>query len=257
MKELKALIDTDSLIYKAASVAQEVIEWSEDSVTILVDKDVAIEAFDKYIENILSDTKCKEFLLVISQKRTFRYDVLESYKGNRKPPKYPLELLGVVRKYVINNYDVHLPEDIEADDYCVAKMYEEPKDWILCHIDKDLNQAIVLHYNYNTKEKYLIEQEEADYVFYKQVLTGDSVDGYRGCPSVGPKKADKILEGIDLNNEEETWDAIVETYESKGLDEDCALQQARVARMLRGREISADGMRLENLWSPQHKIIGG
>jgi len=217
---MKALIDSDSLIYKHASINQDVTEWDEDTVTITTNLAKAIRGIDRNIADIVEAVDADDYLCVLSPKKTFRYDVLESYKGNRKPPKHPLELLKPLRRHISNALKTHTPTYVEADDYCVWKMYEEPGEWVLCHIDKDLNQAPGAHYNYNKLTTYRVDQDEADYLFYLQTLTGDTSDGYKGCPGIGPKKAEKILQPLDLSNEQEIWEAIVATYEEKELTED-------------------------------------
>lgn len=237
---MKALIDSDSLIYKYAAIHQEVIEWDEETTTIITDLDRARAGLAENIAAIMEATDATSYLMVLSPKKTFRHDVLPSYKSNRKPPKYPLELLRPLREYAMDTWDTHTPTYVEADDYCVWKMYDEPDEWVLCHIDKDLNQAPGSHYNYNKLEAYRVEQEEADLLFYTQILTGDTSDGYKGCPGIGPKKAEKILQPLDLSNEQEIWEAIVATYEEKELTEEDALVQARVARMLRPSEYNGD-----------------
>jgi DNA polymerase-1 len=237
---MKALIDSDSLIYKHASINQEVTEWDEDTVTIDINLTKAKRGLKQNIEDIMEATDTDDYLCVLSPKQTFRFDVLPSYKSNRKPAKYPLELLKPLRKFMAETMKEHTPTYVEADDYCVWKMYEEPGEWVLCHIDKDLNQATGAHYNYRNFKSYRVNQEEADYVFYLQTLTGDTSDGYKGCPGIGPKKAEKILQTLDLTNEKEVWEAIVDTYEDKELTEDDALVQARVARMLRPSEYNGD-----------------
>ncbi len=239
---MKALIDSDSLIYKHASLHQEVTEWDEETTTITTDLESAMRGLEQNIVDIVDATDADDWLAVLSPRKTFRYDILPSYKGNRKPPKYPLELLKPLREFITNAFPTHThtPCYVEADDYCVWKMYEEPNEWVLCHIDKDLNQAVGAHYNYRNLNTYRVTQEEADYVFYLQILTGDTSDGYKGCPGIGPKKAAKILQTLDLANEKEVWQAIVDTYESKDLTEEDALVQARVARMLRPSEYDGD-----------------
>jgi len=237
---MKALIDSDSLIYKHASLNQEVTEWDEDTVTITTDLESAIVGLDRNIADIVEAVDADDYLCILSPRKTFRYDLLPSYKGNRKPPKYPLQLLKPLRRHLTNALKSHTPTYVEADDYCVWKMYEEPNEWVLCHIDKDLNQAVGAHYNYRNLNTYKVKQDEADYVFYMQILTGDTSDGYKGCPGIGPKKAEKILQTLDLTNKKEVWEAIIETYETKDLTEEDALVQARVARMLRPSEYNGD-----------------
>jgi len=237
---MKALIDSDSLIYKYAAINQEVIEWDENTHTILTDWAATKAGFEEALQGILEITDADDYLLVLSPKKTFRYDLLPSYKGNRKEPKFPLELLMPLRAWVTKTFKTHVPTYVEADDYCVWRMYEEPNEWVLCHIDKDLNQATGIHYNYNKGEGYEVTQEEADLMFYKQILTGDTSDGYGGCPGIGEKRASKILDSLDITNEKEVWEAIVETYAVKGFTVNDVLIQARMARMLRPSEYNGD-----------------
>ena len=71
-----------------------------------------------------------------------------------------------------------------------------------------------------------------------QILTGDRVDGYPGCPGVGEKTADKILKGVDPKDR---WEHVVKAYEKKGLDEEDALVQARLAKILQKEYFDKDG----------------
>jgi len=245
---MRALIDSDSLIYKHAAINQEVIEWDEDNTTIITNLDRAMDELEENIGDIVDAVGADDYLMVLSPKKTFRYDVLPTYKGNRKPPKHPLELLKPLREFAMSQFKTHTPTYVEADDYCVWKMYEEPDEWVLCHIDKDLNQAVGSHYNYHKLNAYVVDQQEADLLLYTQILTGDSTDGYKGCPGIGPKKAEKILQPLDLNNHKEIWDVIVGTYEEKKLTEEDALVQARVARMLRPSEYNGDDV--ITMWRP-------
>ena len=51
-----------------------------------------------------------------------------------------------------------------------------------CRTDKDLKQVPGVHYNWRTDCMERVTTPDADYWFYFQVLTGDSTDGYSGCP---------------------------------------------------------------------------
>ena len=251
---MKALIDSDSLIYKHASINQEVTKWDENTTTVTTNFTKAKRGIKANIEAIMEATDTDDYLMVLSPKNTFRFDILPSYKSNRKPPQHALELLTPLRRYVTDTLQVHTPTYVEADDYCVWRMYEEPSEWVLCHIDKDLNQAVGAHYNYRTLKSYKVKQDEADYMFYLQTLTGDTSDGYKGCPGIGPKKAEKILQPLDLTNEQEVWDVILETYADKELTEEDALVQARVARMLRPGEYNGDNV--IKLWGSKQDESG-
>jgi len=231
-----ALIDADSIAYKYASIYQDTCIWDEsdpDNIIASVETDLetAKEELKLFIEGILDNTNCDDKVLVISptSKTTFRYDVADTYKGNRRPPKVALEMLTPLRELLIEMGAICF-DNVEADDVCVSRMYQEPGKYVLCHIDKDLNQAVGKHYNYNTQESYEVDQEEADYWFYSQVLEGDSVDGIKGCPKVGKVKAQKILAAV---KPEEYWETIKDKYEEVGMDNDYLIQQARLVYMLR------------------------
>lgn len=68
-------------------------------------------------------------------------------------------------------------------------------------IDKDLDCIPGTHYNPRTKQIYQVEQEWSDYFYWKQLLMGDSVDNIPGIQGIGPKKAEKILEGTTSKDE--------------------------------------------------------
>ena len=85
----------------------------------------------------------------------------------------------------------------------------------------------------------------ADRYFYSQVLTGDTADNYKGCPKVGPVKAEKILDKA----EGDYWPAVVEAFEKAGLGVDDALVQARCARILRTEDLTPNESE-PPLWNP-------
>lgn len=173
---------------------------------------------------------------------------------------------------MIENYNVKVANKIEADDACVIMMYRYPKQFILAHIDKDLDQASGWHYNWNKEDLYFITQAEADRFFLQQILSGDSTDGYSGCPTIGSDKAKKILANpilkvpyehtftrgkrkgqIEIRYEDvptdNIWASIVSHYEWKGLTESDAIVQAQVARMLRADEWDTEKQEVI-LWQP-------
>jgi len=48
---------------------------------------------------------------------------------------------------------------------------------IIVSIDKDFKQVCGWHYNFVKKDKFYVSPEEGLRFFYKQILTGDSIDG--------------------------------------------------------------------------------
>ena len=245
-----ALIDADSISYKYASIYQDTCIWDKSDkenivATVVTDYSTAVSEMRGFVQGIVAATDAEDYALILSPKRTFRYDVAEDYKANRKPPEVPLELLTPLREYLLNEMGGLCFDNVEADDVCVSRVYQEPGKYILCHIDKDLNQAPGPHYNYNTREFYTIEQAEADYWFYEQALTGDSVDGIKGCPKIGKVRATKLLAKVEP---EEYWETIVAAYEKAGKDEEYAIQQARLVWMLRDFNEETQEFKL---WEPE------
>jgi len=68
------------------------------------------------------------------------------------------------------------------------------------------------HYNFVKKEFEFVTPDEANKLFFLQVLTGDSVDDIPGLKGIGPVKSKEILDGYDTI--EEMAAQVVEAYAS-------------------------------------------
>jgi DNA polymerase-1 len=121
-------------------------------------------------------------------------------------------------------------------------------DQIVVSIDKDLKTIPCTYVRDISQPAVVITQQEADYNHLMQALTGDTTDGYSGCPGIGPKRAAEIVQiGSTIAD---NWQRIVQAYASKGLGEEEALRQARVARILRSSDY--DFTKKEPiLWTPK------
>ena len=133
-----------------------------------------------------------------------------------------------------------LVEGWEADDQVSidSRAYFSP---VIATIDKDLDQIPGRHYDYLKKTFYTVDEEEAMWMFYRQILSGDNVDNIPGLPRVGMKTAQKWLEewhedwaeeAGDADIEEHWWDRIVEKYDAAYDDgHSIALEMARLVKM--------------------------
>jgi DNA polymerase-1 len=130
--------------------------------------------------------------------------------------------------------------NLEADDVLGILATKNP-DTIIWSEDKDLLTIPAKHWI--NGELATITEEEANYNFLFQTLVGDSTDNYSGCPTVGPKTANKLLSSGC------TWDTVVAAFKSKGLSEDVALENARLARILRDGEYNTETGEVK-LWQP-------
>lgn len=224
------LVDADIACFQIACVNQEEYEWDEETVSQVLDLDKAIEDLEEFIESLLSATKTQEALFCFSSSPNFRHEVLPTYKHNRRnteKPKLYYELMG----YLAENYPIKQKPNLEADDVLGILSTMKPGKYVIASLDKDLLQIPGAHYNWRKDILTTITEAQGDRQFYMQVLTGDPTDGYKGCPGIGVVKAERILDALD--DDEDPWPYIVEAYEKKNLTEEDALQQARVARILR------------------------
>ena len=250
---MKLLIDGDILLHRFAFSNQYSIDWDGDGELVdVLDADKAKRELDQDVKDLLKATKTKSYVFCISSNFNFRYKVLPTYKHNRTGEKP--KLYDILKEHVESIHAALHYKNLEADDLMGIISTRQPEGWVIASLDKDMDQIPGWHYNWNKQSLYRTEQSWCDYWFLRQVLTGDSTDGYKGCPGIGPKKADLVLQPAMspepmLFNMEIGWEQVVEAYEKKGLTEADALQQARVARILRHGEYDERTFK-PVLWTP-------
>jgi hypothetical protein len=66
---------------------------------------------------------------------------------------------------------------------------QRPDDVVICTIDKDLNGVPGWHFNWNSKELYLVDEDEANRFFFTQMLTGDATDNIPSLYNMTGKRA--------------------------------------------------------------------
>ena len=210
----KVIIDGDSYIFKAACAT---------STLINIEGDLYYEGYDlnkarEYMRNIVSTIcdKCSvnDYVIVLASvgAKNFRYAINPTYKSNRKTVKKPI-MLDKVRDVVINEFKTASIPHLEADDV-VRIMYEEGDGNAIASIDKDLKTfPCKIYDSYHDTFTYVMQQQ-ADANFKRQLLMGDSADGYAGIKGIGKATADKLLmDGIDI-------DGIIQMYLDKGMSID-------------------------------------
>jgi hypothetical protein len=176
----------------------------------------------------------------LTGKGNYRNEIAKQrpYKGNRDKLHRPVHY-DAIRAYLVEYWGAIVVEDEEADDRIAILAREARHEPILvCSIDKDLDQIPGKHYDFMKDVLYDVSEEQAEFVFYRQCLSGDSVDNIPGCFKVGHVKAEKILNDTP---KESWWNKIVETYEQSKRRDDCpyknesaesvALETARLVRL--------------------------
>ena len=176
---------------------------------------------------IIEESGCDEVITCLSGDKLYRKDVAPYYKANRKGTRKPM-LLNFAKKYLSDNYNGKVEDKLEADDL-LGILGSADKNTVIWSIDKDL--LTIPAYHLLDGKVTEVDQEEADYWFLYQTLIGDSTDNYKGCPTVGAKTADKLLQENGA-----TWQTVVDAFADKGFGEEVAIENARLARILRDGE---------------------
>jgi DNA polymerase-1 len=247
------LIDADILAYRVASAAEVPINWGDDFWTLHADARLAKETLDIQVRELYRDLLADSVQMCLTDRDNFRKTIYPLYKANRAKIRRPM-ILPSLREHILAHYTTFMKPGLEADDCLgiLATMPRDPEDQrIIVSIDKDLRSIPGLHYELNKPDEGIFEvtETEADRWHMMQTLTGDSTDGYPGCPGQGPVGAAKTLDQAEKQDVESWWPLVVGAYAKKSLGEEEALTMARVARICRASDYDFDKQEVI-LWSP-------
>jgi DNA polymerase-1 len=249
-----ALIDGDLIAYRAALGSQETFDWGDTGGKVSVtDPSAAAQAAIKLVSEWADMVSAKDVIVALTGPDKFRKRLLPSYNSNRTGEK-PLAH-GAAVQSIKDTFPYHLINGLEGDDIMGILMTTDKyaDRAVIVSIDKDMRTIPGRLFN-PTKDRKprVIKPAEADYWWMYQTLCGDTIDGYKGCPGIGDKKAMKALGGIG-NPLSSMWREVVMTYRLKKLTEEDALVQARMARILR-REDYDKATKEVILWHPTTPI---
>lgn len=248
------LIDGDILVYRITAAAEVPIDWGNDLWTLHADMSECRDALDRQIDMYLEELKADDVILAFSPGRNFRYRVYPQYKSHRQGKRKPVTYVPL-KAYAHEKYKTFERPDLEGDDV-LGILATSPVivkgEKVIVSLDKDLKTIPGFICDMREPiEVCEVSEETADYNHMLQTLTGDTADGYPGCPSVGPKTAEKLLADIPKTYAA-MWPVVVQAYEKKGLSEEVALVQAQIARICRRDDY--DFKRKEViLWNPPQK----
>lgn len=251
------LIDGDVYAYQAAAAAETTVSFDGVNYTRIGNLPDAIVIFEDKLQAILSRFKTDRYVIAFTDGEHFRKEILPTYKGNRDPRDKPLAL-SALKDHIRKEHRTYQRPHLEADDILgiLATSTRILPEWepcrkIIVSVDKDMRTIPGEFWHSKEGKLYKTSEEEAAYRHMLQTLTGDVTDGYRGCPNIGPVFAGRILDG--LTGYAQMWPAVVEAFEKKGLTEDDALVQARMARILRVTDYDFKKKEVK-LWEPPKKI---
>ena len=148
-------------------------------------------------------------------------------------------------------YKVIKKPSLEGDDALGIYATKFPGN-IIVSPDKDMKQIPGQLYNFD--DVFTITPEQGAKWHLLQTMAGDNTDGYSGVPTIGVKRSRKNY----FEEKGYTWKAVVETFEEKGMTEEDALVNARLAKILTADDYDFE-RKEPKLWSPSsnYKIDDG
>jgi len=236
------LIDSDFLAYKAAQACEIGIDFGEDVIIAQSQFSDVLRVFHNELNKVTKAMMEDNFILYFSSTENFRKKIYPDYKGHRMKRK-PLGYKRLVN-YCRKNHNFKLIEGLEADDTIgiEATRFADPNN-IIVSPDKDMRQIPSALWNL-TDDVVEITKDDGDRWHLIQSLSGDPTDGYSGCPGIGVKRATELL---DKN--ENKWEAVCKAYRDRGLSDDDALLNARLAKILQKEDFDHDRNQ-PILWTP-------
>lgn len=240
---MRLLIDADILAYKTSFSAEVKTKWDDGLWTWHAQESEAIQKCSDWIGNIHEHLGCnpKDSIFCFTGKTNWRHGVMPEYKASRKEVRTPL-CINPVKEWIKSNFYAEQEEPLEADDLLgiYAAVYGE--EAILVSQDKDFKQIPGKKCKDVGQPIIEVKPFEGFLWHMTQTLTGDTTDGYKGCPGCGPVKAEKALAGC--TTEPQAWQKVLAQFIKAGLGEEEALRQARVAKILTTRDPAL------RLWNP-------
>jgi DNA polymerase-1 len=228
-----AIIDGDVLIYKSFRPRWKDNYDEHGNYSVELDEDghpkqkeYTKEEDSAYLKETYDNLKraitemqekyfCHDYLLAIQGPGNFRKEIFPEYKLSRQKSR-PSE----VSRYVPVLQNLLAYEGVairshlcEADD--LIRIWAEEaravnQDFLIVSIDKDLQCIPGKHFLMHKGIVVDVSEEEARKNYYTQLIQGDQTDNIPGVPGIGPKKAEKLLEGCVT--EEDYQEAVVAAY---------------------------------------------
>jgi 5'-3' exonuclease len=255
------LVDADALVYRVAAGCQEQYTLGNGVVASTASFNRGVEVLRQQVQRIRQDVLAEQPKLfpgpplplrfqycwsqTTSEGEYWRHALQRGYKANR-PIIRPL-LLKSLADFLKNCTTSISYPSLEGDDVLgVHATLPDAGPVIVASPDKDMRQLPCLVYNF-VKRSFHQPNTEPWRVHLLQALVGDSVDGYPGCPGIGPAKASKVLD--KATTEAEAWAGVVALFEKAKLTEADALIQARLSRILTASEYNIATGKIK-LWTP-------
>jgi len=236
---MKLLVDADFVVYKCCASAENEIDFGDDVIVVTSKFSDAMGCVRRELKKLTQNFFDPEMVLFFSDSTNFRKSIQPAYKGhrNRKKPCGYKRVIEALKE----EYEVVVLPTLEADDAMGIAATAEPGH-VICSPDKDMRQ--IPGTLFDMKETMSVTLKEGDEWHLIQTLAGDQTDGYSGVPGIGVKRAAALFQEKGY-----TWKAVVEAFAEKDLSEDVALENARLARILRNTDYDSQKQQ-PILWTP-------
>jgi len=262
-----AMLDADLIVYQCCAFAESKpkVTFGEDDAAKGSTLESTIATVEEKIKYQQLMARCDEVVLALSgdTNSNFRKLIHPDYKSARTTEK-PEHYAGVL-EYLKRNYKYRSRKILEGDDILGLAITSGKVDVIVSG-DKDILTlpGRILHIVHKTKVQgppRINTVNEADRYWMSQTLTGDSTDGYNGCPGIGPAGVTEILGRDQSQGLHEMWYKVVQAYERQSRHKrwgnmfngwspySLALANARCARILRDGDYS-ESLEQVVLWNP-------
>jgi DNA polymerase-1 len=248
------LIDGDQFLFKATAAVEEEVRWDEQNHVLYSNVEKAWKNLQSMVQRIQERFDTAQHAVCFSTYPGFRSKIDATYKATRAARK-PL-CYAALRERMDSTYTCVTFPALEADDVMgILATKPSPSGLRRIIVSQDKDMKTIPGELWDGKDHHHISEAEADRWHLYQTLTGDTVDEYKGCPGMGPVKANKLLDSTTVwlddktANEYPVWTLIVAAFEKQGLTEVDALVQARLARILRWSDWNAT-TKEPILWCP-------
>ena len=243
-----ALIDADIVAFRAAAKVQDDFGDGKvsDSRVAIREAEFILQSWTQYIKPNISI-----LCFSCSSKKYFRHDIYPEYKAQRRDLERPQALNDVIA-YLKDKYKYLEVKGLEADDlmgiYGTGTQFPNP---VIVSIDKDMMTVPTKVFNPDKMRRAVkINTGIANTLMFKQAMTGDSTDNYKGIPGTGPAKAEKIIQSAPAAN---PWPTVEQAFIDAKLTRDYAITMVRLARILRAEDFNFDTGEVR-LWHPEKPV---